>query len=312
MPPKDDNLTGYAKELKKQDKYPLKPRTPWAKREPNREHPVATAFLVIPNYLGDQGMVRPLDAAHARHSISIEIVDVNTNAAVTTPVVGHIYALRCQVINRGTVGSYAGIAEFYVATPAVLDALASGGPRPAPLGYAGVIVPPGGRATATCQHHWTVVDMNSGILVRLYDPIVDKPQFPYDSAADRHVARRDIIPDFSGTYLGTEYFAQTPATGGYQLKIVIQQVNSVATISVYSQVSGGLPSVPQLHGTAAVTGSSFVFNMTENLNGQPFTSNVMTFSLTNPNLLHYTMHRHFLMPGDTRVDQDLVADLPRV
>jgi hypothetical protein len=145
--------------------------------------------------------------------------------------------------------------------------------------------------------------------VRVYDPIVDMSQYPYDSAADRHIARRDIVPDFSGVYQRIVFVGPTPKSGKEILRVVIQQVNSVATVSVYSLV-GNNKSL--LSGQAIVTGSSFVFTCTEQKNGQPFTNNVITLSLTNPNLLRYTLHRHYLMPGDTRPDQYLVADLPRV
>lgn len=315
MPPfitdRKKKLTGYAQELRSQGRYPLKPSIAWRERKPNRERPVATAFLVIPAYAGDPGTARPLSPAQAHFSPAIEFTDTSTHAVAATPLAGHTYAIACTVTNRGAVGSFAGIAEFYVASAAVLDAWANGsGPRPAPLGYGGFMVTAGGQAKVTCQRHWTVAGADTSVLVCVYDPLVDKPAIQHDSALDRHVARRDLVPDFSGTYQGTEHFAD--GTGNYQLKIVIQQTGNVANIAIYSQVGGGLPAAPQLAGSAAVTGASFVFNCGEQIGGQPFTSNVMTFSLTNPNLLHYTMHRHFMQPGDTRPDQDLVADLPRV
>src|SRR6267378_4960406 len=169
-----DQLTEYARLLKEKGKYPLKPRTPWKEKRPDKRHPVATPFLVIPNFSGDQGTDRPLNGQRAIASGAIDIIDINTNASVTTPVVGQTYSLRCRVMNRGAAGCYAGIAEFYVASPAVLNALASGtGPRPAPLGYAGFSVASGAQATVTCQRQWHVTDLKSGILVRAYDPIVD-------------------------------------------------------------------------------------------------------------------------------------------
>lgn len=302
-------LTGYAKALQENKHYPLKPRPSWKDRRQDKERRIATPYLVVPNVPGDHG-IRPLDAAHAHYSGAIEILDAITQAVVTTPVAGHTYILRCHVNNFGAVGCYAGIAEFYVATPAVLDALVSGGPRPAPLGYGGVMVPAGGEAVATCQRLWTVDGSNTSVLVRIYDPIVDKPQHPYDSATDRHVARRDAIPDFSGTYIGMEsanQIHQTPT----KIKIVIQQVGNLATVSVYSQVGGGIPSTPQDTGTAVVTGNSFVFNYTEYIGLNPFTSNVWTFSLPNPNTLHFSHYRHYLQPGDGRPDTNTSGDLPR-
>jgi len=336
MPPSDQPLTGYAQALQDQDKYPLRPRLPWKARKQDRKHPVATPFLVIPNSPGDQGALRPLDAPHAKQSVAIEIVDAKTHVAVVTPVVGKTYALRCQAQNLGAAGCYAGIAEFYVATPAALDALAVGaGRRPAPLGFGGFAIPAGGHTTVTCQRQWKVPDLNRGILVRIYDPIMDRPPLPYNSAADRHIARRDVIPDFSGTYAGMERFLQAPTIGS-QIKIVIRQVNNVADIAIYEEVSwldtsgatgrlhtdlttldtarpisSGFPATPQTSASATVAGAGFTLDFTAQLSAQPFTRNVWTFSLTNPNLLHFTKHCSYLMPGDGRPDQDLTGDLPR-
>jgi hypothetical protein len=116
---------------------------------------------------------------------------------------------------------------------------------------------------------------------------------------------------FTGAYIGSTYFVATPTTNGYQIKIDIRQNGGSATVSVYSQVGGGLPTDPQMSGPGTVSGNSIVFNFTQQLGGQPFTSNSMLFTLPNPNLLHFTHHKHFLQPGDTRPDQDMVGDLPR-
>lgn len=320
MPINDDLLTGYARELKERDKYPLKPSTRWRDRESEQEIPVATPFLVIPNYQGDQGTERPADGAQANYSASIEIVDINTNTAVTMPVLGHSYTLRCRVLNRGAVGCYAGIAEFYVATPAALDALAKGtGPRPAPLGYSGVIIPPSGQAIVTCQHQWTVTDLNIGILVCIYDPIVDKPQYPYDSDTDRHVARRDIVPDFSGTYIGVEkYSFNFGDIKEWGVKIVIQQVNNLATISVYTKN----PSEPNFRdkpdstgtGIPIVTGSSFEYDDPRIKDPPTFKYHFFTFSLINQNLLHYKKlyQTQKLIDAHRRTYGEGTADLSRI
>lgn len=305
-------LTGYAEALKKQGLYPLKPRLPWKEQgQREKDYVPVTPFLVVPNYPGDKGTVRPLSPSAARHSSAIEIVDRNTNVVVTTPLAGNTYDIRCRVRNHGALGCFAGIAEFYVAQPAVLDALENAGPRPAPLGYAGAMVAAGGETVVACQRPWTVTDPTDAILVRVYDPIVDRPSFPYDAAADRHVARRDPVPDFSGTYVGMES-ANELHNEPTQIKIVIQQTYNVATVSIYMQLSGELPAVPQESGTAVITGNSFVFNFTEQINGEPFTSNVWNFSLSNPNLLHFTHTRHYHQPGDARPDLYTYGDLPRV
>src|SRR5215470_4820116 len=96
--PHADQLTGYAKALKEQRLYPLKKRVPWNKRQPDKRRPVATPFLVIPNFPGDDGAHRPLDNQHAVASGAIDIID-SLEHSVTTPGIGHTYVLRCNVIN---------------------------------------------------------------------------------------------------------------------------------------------------------------------------------------------------------------------
>lgn len=181
-------LTGYAQALKQKGQFPLKPSLKWRQRED--KHP-ATSYLVIPNYSGDSGR-RPIDKTHDPDcSAGIEILEIGKKNPVPAPVLGHTYELQCHVINRGAVGCYAGIAEFYTATPSALDALANGtGSRPAPLGYAGLVVAPGGEAVV--QHEWTFTDMTSAILVRAYDTLVDIPQLSYNYATNPRVARRDL------------------------------------------------------------------------------------------------------------------------
>lgn len=183
-------LTGYAEALKEKGKYPLKPSLKWKQRE--NKHPV-TPYLVVPNYPSDNGQ-RPLDKAHdPDYSAAIEIVPVGMTNPIKAPVLGQTYTLRCHVKNLGAVGCYAGIAEFYTSTPSALDALAHGtGSRPAPLGYAGFFIPPGGETIVSCQRQWTFRELSSGILVRAYDPIVDMLQPTYNPAADRHIARYDM------------------------------------------------------------------------------------------------------------------------
>lgn len=183
-------LTGYAQALKQKGKYPLKPTLRWKQRE--KKHPV-TPYLVIPNYPGDMGQ-RPLDKTHdANCSFGIETVDKTTKNPVA-PLLKQTYLLQCRVLNFGAVACYAGIAEFYATTRSAIDLFAKGaGPRPAPLGYAGFVVPPGKEAVAVCQRTWTFTELTSAILVRAYDPIADMCQSSYNYVADRHVARRDLL-----------------------------------------------------------------------------------------------------------------------
>jgi hypothetical protein len=79
-----------------------------------------------------------------------------------------------------------------------------------------------------------------------------------------------------------------------------------------------LPATPQLTGTGTIANRTVQLMITEllDLNGPgttpvPFTQNVVTMTLPNPDTLHVTTHRTYVAPGDTRGPQDLVADLTR-
>ncbi len=307
MPPSEKRLTGYARLLQQNGLYPLPRRLRWKDRR-DKEHKPATPFLIVPNGPGDAG-ARPLDAVHARHSSAIDVVDPVTHAVVTSPVPGHAYQLRCRVQNHGAVASYAALAEFYAAAPGELDALAAGtGPRPQSLGIVGLVVAANGEAVAVCPKPWNVAAPAMSVLVRVQDPLVDRGGGRYDPAEDRHVARGDAVPDFSGTWVGTETILANGSTT--QIKIVIQQVAYGARIAVYSQVGGTIPAVPQESGSASVLGDTFTFSYTEVLGGSPFASNAWTFALQ-PGGLHFTHHCHFLQPGDPRADIDSEGMLAR-
>ncbi len=118
-----------------------------------------------------------------------------------------------------------------------------------------------------------------------------------------------VVPDFTGTYVGLEALKSDQRQ--FQIKIIIAQTGNSATVSIFSQVGGVIPANPQESGQAAVTGGTFTFNFTESINGQPFTSNLWTFNLSDPNTLHFAHHREFLQPGDTRPDLDSEGFLPR-
>ena len=115
----------YAEGLAKLDEWP--PKTSPGKRKDGGP-PAATAYLVIPAFAGDAG-ARPLPGTEGAHSAGVWLVDA-TGATVATPVPGQNYRLAATVKNLGATASYAGLIDFFVATPAALDAAASGGAVP--------------------------------------------------------------------------------------------------------------------------------------------------------------------------------------
>jgi hypothetical protein len=108
---------------------------------------------------------------------------------------GGKYTLRCRVANEGSAGCYAGIAEFRVASPSDLDAWA-GSPRPRPaFAYTGFSATPGGSVTVRCPKAWvpnTPDEATNGILVQVYDLLLDPLLKPFDAENDRHLGRRDF------------------------------------------------------------------------------------------------------------------------
>lgn len=306
MPSSDKQLTGYAQDLQREGLYPLKPPLPWRERKVDPDS-LPTPFLVLPNYDGDPGTpaLRPLDPLHAVRSAAITISDTITiqdssEHLVNAPKAGNSYFLHCHVQNRGAAGCYAGIVEFYATTSAELNNPES--ERPTPLGYEGCIIPPGGETVVVCRRKWNVTSRNGAVLVRVYDPLLDNPHqhppYPYDSKGDRHVARWDIIPNFSGTYEGTESAAQSQGESTPIRIKITQAANNTAEISIYKPINGSMPATPQQKGTASITGSSFTFKFTElkpvslGSPGLPIAYNDWTFKIANyPKVLTFEHNR---------------------
>jgi hypothetical protein len=113
-------------------------------------------------------------------------------------------------------------------------------------------------------------------------------------------------PDFSGTWNGHE---SVDGSGSYQVRFVIRQCHIYLHADMYFQVSGGLPGTPQDSADGFFDGSQVVLENVEYLNGGPFTYNMWTLTLPSADDLHYTGYRKFIDPGDTRTDQNSVADL---
>lgn len=327
---------GYVDRLQRQDLWPLS-NIPY-----RRNDVTATPYLVVAAAPGDDG-ARPLPSQLALHNGSIQILD-SAGTLVASPVAGITYTLRCTVINLGTTAAYGGLANFYVAPSADLDAaVRTPNPLMKALGYTGFVVQPSSSAIITCPKSWTPstgLEATSSVLAHVYDPFFDPLIRPFDARNDRHVGRQDTILDFSGVWEGREAFVNNPTLSNL-IRLVITQSGLTVNMAAYMQVSSlpgplhpgtvvtpgtivigpigasspitsGLPANPQETGSGIIADSQVQFSITEILTGVPFTENQWTLTLPDPDTLHFEHHVHFVMPGDTRADQDLFGDLHRV
>jgi|SRR5450755_510620 hypothetical protein len=295
---------GYKKRLQKQRNWPPKRREIDGK--------TVTPYLVVPAITGDFG-IRPLPPNHALFNDSIEIVD-EKGSTVIAPVLERTYTLRCRAFNFGATGAYGGMAEFYIGKAADFDArVASPGTTMPIFGLAGFADVPGASTTITCPNKWTpasATETESTIVVEVYDAFIDRVTNPFDAINDRHVGRRDFIPDFSGTWNGVETLNASPPED-FPIKMVITQSGINVNVSIFEQVAGGLPPIPQTVGSSTISSGQIQLSVTLNIQGSPFTSNLYVLSLSDPATLHFTHFKHFLIPGDPRPNQDLHGDLKR-
>lgn len=300
---------GYARELRKQRKWPPAKAKPW--RDDDKQRPTATPFLVVPALPGDPG-ARPLPGVEALFSDGIHVVDAGGNS-VPTPAAGSTYTLRATVRNLGATGAYAGIANFYVATAAELDhAAATPGATLPAQGRTGFVVLPGGAATVDSPQPWTPATPQaaaSSILVQAFDLLSDGLSQPFDGRADRHVGRRDAVPSFAGTWDGT--FTVDGQPTAFLVRAAITQSGLTVNCSFFGQVGGGLPLNPQDTGSGTIVGNQTSLVTTEVMGGSVFTTNTWVLSLPDPDTLHLTNERVFA-PGDGRPTQHWTGDLHRI
>jgi hypothetical protein len=339
---------GFARELERNKVWP-----PSRIRRSHRDAPPATPYLVIPADPNDAG-ARPLPGAEALHSAGIEFV-TTTGSTVPIPKAGQEYRLRATIRNLGAAPSYAGVAEFALAYPSAIEAAAAGAGTVPPHGIEGFIVQSGQTITVTCRRPWKPLkpdEAENSVVVQAYDALLDPIARRFDARSDRHVGRKDSLPDFAGTWEGRQFFA-APLTGnGLLYRVVIAQTDLNVDVSIFAEVSGipgtpigvapsigvvgphiggppliggppthatpTLPAAPQLTGTGTIVNRQVQLSITEMLalNGPgttpvPFTDNLITLTLPDPDTLHVTTHTTFVAPGDPRGPQDLVADLKR-
>ena len=275
---------GFAEALAQTKQWP--PRPAWGK-----DRPTATPYLVLAAALGDVG-ARPLPGAEALRSASIEIVDATSGAPVAMPVKGGSYKLRAHITNLGATASYAGLADFYVAPTQVFDAAAHGGPPPVAQGRTGFSVGSQAMVTVVSPHVWAPDDdarAAASIVVHAYDFMLDPLGQPFDARGNRHVARRDDVSDFGGTWNGSV----SDGTRTIRMKIVIQQLWPNVTCAFFTQKGGVIPPTPQATGSGTVAGTTAGVATTELNGGDPWATNQNTLTLSDPDTLQVQQTRTF-------------------
>jgi hypothetical protein len=281
----------------------------WKKQKAAQKGPPTTPYIVVATSSSDVG-ARPISGDLALHSPNVEILDAAGNV-VTTPAAGTTYRLRCTLENFGTVPTYSGVAQFYASEPQAIDQAAAGGTPPPLHGQASFLAAAGQTVTVDCPTAWTpdtAEEATHSILVNAYDLVSDPLSHPFDARNDRHVGRRDSIPDFSGVWDGTYGTATGPSN---VIRIIVRQTGASVSFDVYAQVGGGLPSRPQDSiPQATISAGQIVATYIESLQGKPFTRNVFTLSLPTADSLHLNWVRRFL-PPDTRGTHWLTGTLTR-
>jgi hypothetical protein len=297
---------GFARELKAKGRRP-----PPRRGKPDRKGPTATPFLVVPAVPGDGG-ARPIPGTSALHSAGLQILD-GTGTAVARPVPGQPYTLRATVSNLGPAAAYAVLVDFYLGDPAAFDAAAAAPGTALPTqGRTGLMLLPGRTTTIDSPHQWTPAnasDAARSAVVHAYDLIADHLTQPFDARSDRHVGRRDVIPDFAGVWDGT--FTADSRPEHYLIRVVIAQHELTVDCSFFVQVGGHLPSSPQSVGSTTILGPQVALVTTDTIAGHPFTTNTWNLTLPDPDTLHLT-NVHVFPPGDARPAQHWVADLHRI
>jgi hypothetical protein len=300
---------GYATDLRRAKKWPPDRRRG---RDDDKDHPVATAYLVVPFDPADAG-ARPIADARVLHNAAVTLRNA-AGTAVDRPVAGETYAIEAVVANRGVAGAYFGLADFYVADAAAIDTAAAGGAVPPALGRGGFTVNGQAATIARCPATWSPasdVEAAQTVVVHAYDPTSDALLAPFDAHADRHVGRRDPIADFAGVWNGS--YSTNWGPGSFVARLVITQTGLAVSAGFYLQVGGPgqLPANPQWTGTGTVAGDAVSGFTIEDNGGAPFTSNQWTLTLTGPDALHLDNLETFIAPGDTRPPQTWSGDLTR-
>lgn len=244
----------FVERLRRLGKWPLRRE----RKRPRRA--VMTPYIVLQATAGDKGARPLINDQEAFYNESVQILDT-LGGKVTVPEKGKSYTLACQVTNLGNLGAFGGIVEFHIAPPAVVDGLAS---MPKPLnaasGYEGFTANPGATVTVTSRRVWTPAtdqEAMSTLVVHAHDTFSDPVARRFDARNDRHVGRRDTIPDFRGVWNGV-VTAHGGAVGTWNIRVEITQVYENVTVAIYLS-QGSLPSTPQATVSTSVVGGRVAF-----------------------------------------------------
>jgi len=117
------------------------------------------------------------------------------------------------------------------------------------LALDGFVVMPDASVTISCRRKWKPADdaeASSSLVVHAYDALLDPPTRRFDARSDRHVGRRDSIPDFSGTWNGLQYVAPGPLGRGYLYRVVIEQTGAAVNVTIFEEITevSGITPVP--------------------------------------------------------------------
>jgi hypothetical protein len=236
---KPGQLLGYAQQLKARNLWP--PQQVRTSR-PTGDHRPATGYILLPAKSGDQG-ARPIADTSWINSPSLRLMNTKTHQFEDNPRLGTSYRVVATVQNLGQAPVLGGFAEFYAGDPIWIDNVklhfnvGTPGPKPGWLGVSPFSLPIGATQMVQSQRAWTPqtdTDLNSALLVQAYDPVGDKLTAEWDSWSDRHVARRDLAPNFAGTWKGTEANDATHASLG-------QVAINVSPISLMKQKAAFKP-----------------------------------------------------------------------
>jgi hypothetical protein len=233
---KPGEMLGYAQRLKKEGYWPPRPGT----RPPGKPHDVrpATAYIVIPAQDGDQGN-RPIADTSWIDSPALKLLNTATQQIEDHPRMGATYNVVAAIKNLGDAPVLGGFAEFYVGDPIWIDhALGFHGGTPEPhkpkwLGVTPFSLGINASQIVKSQKTWTPMtdfDLTRALFVRAFDPLADRLGTEWDSWTDRHVARRNLAPDFSGTWTGTEFWRP----------VLRRHLQPVGTFTIHINASGGM------------------------------------------------------------------------
>jgi hypothetical protein len=226
---KPGELLGYARLLKEKGLWPPKRAT---NPPPNPDLRHATAFIVVPaQKVGDQG-VRPVQDTSWRYSPSLHLVNIHTNQPEENPRKGATYRIVAWISNLGDAPVLGGFAEFYVADPLwIEDALGfavgiAEAAKPKWLGVTPFSLGINEAQHVQSQKTWmptTDFDLTRALVVRAFDPLGDKLTSDWDSWNDRHIARRNLAPNFDGVWSGNEISSATNSAIGI-IKIHVEAI----------------------------------------------------------------------------------------